>query len=293
MRILILIVSAGWLFAGCKKAHGPALDDPDALARRYEECWAFYSAARWDDLRGCYAPDAHFMSPGIDRLPDLDEQMTELAQGRSSFGTHGTPELVFVQPRVAPGGLAIVTGVVRVSGPHAGGFIAHQFVFDDTGHVRRDNKYYDPAALTPGHPLPSRKGQTLRVVPSGTGVEKASSGAVVPLLEQWLHGQWTAGAASFADDVIWMEEPFARELDKAGVLRRLAQIEQLDRRGHPWLDYDAVFLASDYVVVTGDFVRKDGPRVPILLVFVVARGKVKSVRLFYDRTAFEAPTRTP
>src|SRR5580698_2264550 len=71
----LVLTTSGGCFNGCQKKKEseaiepapPISSQPEApakaltgeeLAQRAITCWGFYSDGKWDDLKGCYAPDA-------------------------------------------------------------------------------------------------------------------------------------------------------------------------------------------------------------------------------------------
>src|SRR5215813_10875470 len=58
----------------------------DEIAKRYEECWKFWSDGSFDQYRGCYASDAIGDSPGIDAtLKSPDKIVDAVREERAAF----------------------------------------------------------------------------------------------------------------------------------------------------------------------------------------------------------------
>src|SRR5262245_35930342 len=58
----------------------------EEIAKRFEECWKFWSDGRFDQYRGCYASDAIGDSPGIDAtLKNPDAIVGAVREERTAF----------------------------------------------------------------------------------------------------------------------------------------------------------------------------------------------------------------
>jgi ketosteroid isomerase-like protein len=229
----------------------------EELAKRYEECWAFWNAGKFEDVKSCYAYDAVLQLPGARvQYPTLKGASTianEFAAQRPGFpDLKGEPQLVIVNDRD-------VIGVVLVTGTHDGvvgagrestgfdnplagipaskkkvGYLLAQVVaFDAANKLSSEYDFFDLATIlgqivaskNPARPALD-KGWPAKVtgITKGDDAETANT-AVVDKLVAAMNKHDNKGVGDvLADDVVWSDQTQPADWDKKAVATNLAQL---------------------------------------------------------------------
>src|SRR5262245_10792077 len=101
---------------------------PDEIATRYQECWGFYNAGNFDELKTCLAPDVVISMPGAG-TPAKKGVDAVIADSRDQHG-HGDVQLVLVSGKN-------LVGVVRLGDST----VAQAIVVDGAGRVATEADY--------------------------------------------------------------------------------------------------------------------------------------------------------
>jgi len=128
---------------------------PDQIATRYQECWGFYNASNFDQLKTCLAPDVVIAMPGAGTVAKVGVDAV-IADSREQHA-HGDVQLVLVSGKN-------LVGVVKVGTST----IAQAIVVDDAGRVATE------ADFTGTEPSPPKA----IVLAAGDDKEKANLAAV-------------------------------------------------------------------------------------------------------------------
>jgi hypothetical protein len=105
-----------------------AAKTPDQIATRYQECWGFYNAGNFDELKTCLAPDVVISMPGAG-TPEKKGVDAVIADSREQHG-HGDVQLVLVSGKN-------LVGVVRLGDAT----VAQAIVVDSAGRVATEADY--------------------------------------------------------------------------------------------------------------------------------------------------------
>lgn len=128
---------------------------PDEIATRYQECWGFYNAGNFDQLKTCLAPEVVISMPGAGTAEKKGVDAV-IADSREQHG-HGDVQLVLVSGKN-------LVGVVRLGDTT----VAQAIVVDDAGRVATEADY------TGTDPSPSKA----IVLATGDAKEQANLAAV-------------------------------------------------------------------------------------------------------------------
>jgi predicted ester cyclase len=282
----LVLTTSGGCFNGCqKKKESEAIEPPppisaqpeapakaltgEELAQRAIACWGFYSDSKWDDLKGCYTPDARVLEPST------------LAVGAGTGITKGS-DLIIAGNQKSKVGLPDLRGDVRLvlvhdhdvatitatTGTHTGpidgvtdmnqkvaDLEGNVDVMDEAGREMQETDYEDTATtrhqLTPdsAHPVRSAAPDVPKeiVVAKHDDAEKANVAAVQSLIDGFNKHDAKAMGAVLADDVVWSEQENPKDWTKA---------ETLADAQSSWKSFsdmkmtaDAMWSAGNYVVL--------------------------------------------
>lgn len=320
MRRTVLVVACATGLLGCKEhskdttavpvskrdaspaTNGSAVAE-SAIATRYKGCWASYNAAKWDELRACYAPGAS-IDPGIDgkQLQDVDAKIDADNKARTSApNSHADVELVIVADTT-------IIGIVHMTGT-TDFHTADVVEYDEHGRIKSEDIYRD--ALGVNRPLPpGLLGSTAVLTGGGTEVEQRNQDAVdqfvnslgrrAKSLDQWL-----------SPDLVWSERWLANDLSRQTFV---AFVDQL-RAGIDGFEYGGgtSWAAGDFVVqraheegrpanmpwlgIAGD--PHTHVSIPALTIFRLEQGHIKvaaefwTIGALYAQLGIQPPGKTP
>ena len=350
--VALLIVSSSLLVVACKKKEGatstsdqtpaakpvapaepakpaPAPPPPaktvtgDDLAKRYVECWGYFSAKDWDNMKTCYAPnivsesvdsgmppvtgwnDVHDKTekPMVDAFPDVkgDVELT-LINGKNGVtvalltGTHS-------------GTLKTPAGDVPATNKKFGLQVAHAVHFVDDGKsVDKEWFYQDMGELMSQLGLskaPARAasdkpwGSNEIVVAKNDDAEKKNVDVVKAADDAFNKHDAKAMDALIGDDLVWSEIGMAKDWNKKEASAMNAQLW----KGFSDIKFDVstIWGAGDYVVEQGTMSgTNDGPmpgmglakktgkpvKLQYLQVWKIKDGKVSRSWGFWNSLAF-------
>ncbi|HEX4450022.1 MAG TPA: nuclear transport factor 2 family protein [Kofleriaceae bacterium] len=279
----LVLTTSGGCFNGCqKKKEAEAIEpmpaissQPEAakpltgeeLAQRAIACWGFYSDSKWDDLKGCYTPDARLIEPstlavgagtGISKGIDL----ILAGNQKSKVGVpdlRGDVRLVLVHDHD-------VATIAAATGTHTGpidgitgmnqkiaDLEGNVDVMDDAGREIQETDYEDTATtrhqLKPDatHPVRSAAPDVPKeiVVAKHDDAEKANVAAVQSLIDGFNKHDTKAMGAVLADDVVWSEQQNPKDWTKAEALA--------DARSS-WKSFSDMKLTADSIWGAGNYV---------------------------------------
>lgn len=272
---------------------------PDELAKRYEDCVRFASEAKWDDYRGCYAPDAKFETPGLGEPQSLDAQLAVArAEREAVIDYRSEPQLVLVSG-------STVIAILRVTGTHApskrpvGVFLGHIVDADASGRFTRDRAFFDARTLegqitgaTDVRAVPAPFPTKTAVIAKGTPTEQANLGVLATMTAAYDKRDVAALAGIFADELVWSPQARPADVDKAKVL---ATFQGVWARV-PDIRYatEAAWAAGDYVATiergTGTLPARGSAAarpldIPLFAVHRFENGKIAHGWVFFQRAA--------
>jgi predicted ester cyclase len=211
----------------------------DELAQRAIACWGFYNDSKWDELKGCYTPDASLVDPSAHAVgantdaKGLDQIIA--ANQKSKLGApdiHADVRLVLVHDHD-------VATITAMAGTHTGpidgvtemnqkvaDLEGNVDVMDDAGRETHENDYEDTA--TTAHQLKPDKAHPVRsaapdvpkeiVVAKNDDAEKANVAVVQSVIDGFNKHDVKAMGAGLADDVVWSEQENPKDWTKAEAL---------------------------------------------------------------------------
>lgn len=285
---------------------------PEQLAQRYQDCWGFYNASRWDDYKTCYAAGAIFEMPGLGSPQlDIETSIAETKRQRVDFpDDRGELELVVVADTTVIG-IVLVTGTstgvsgTGTKGKKVGIYLGQVIEYDEAGLAKHDSAFFDAttimaqvgASKLPARPVAGKPRPRTIVLATGNAAEKANAAVVEKLLGALRERDSKPVGELVTADVVWSEHALDKDFDKQALLAHFAEMKK------GFHDYDLVlgttWFAGDYVVVRGRLegendgdlpalgIKRTGKRiaVPYLGVFKLDGGKVKTASVFWQRGA--------
>lgn len=276
------------------------------FAQRFEGCWGFWNAGKFDDFKGCFTADAVNDTPGSGQ-PEIKGSQAiadAIKQYKTAFPDQkGDVELAMVNGKT-------IISVVLITGTNAGtkkkiGIeLAEVLDLDDAGHVTHESDFFDEATMlgqiTPSdHPVrPAADKPMLKEVAIATGDdrEKANLAAFGKLSDAFNKHDRKAATELVAVDVVWTEVASPKDVDKKGALDGLEQLW----KGFSKLKFTVTksWAAGDYVAALQSFDgTNDGPlamlgtkatnkkvSLPFLAVYKLDSGKIQRAWIFYQST---------
>jgi SnoaL-like polyketide cyclase/SnoaL-like domain len=348
MRTTLAIALVACLGTGCKKRHtqetpsgsvtegsgsagggsgsgsGSAAAEPpksiEDIAKRYEECWKFWSDGRFDQYRGCYATEATGDAPGVDTLLKSPEAIVgAVREERAAFpDMKGHVELAMVAGHTAIGMVTLAgtnTGAMRApkgevpaTNKKIGVTLAIVSQLDDQGRAKHESVYFDNQTLLAQLGMIPAPAAGVRPVPDVTPAlataliskddagEKANRDVVVRFADALTKHDAAGAGELLADDVVWSEVALPKDLDKKGMLAQEQALWQGFSKLKTQLARSSIWTAGDYVVAVETIEGwNDGDvpmwklaksnrllSLPALGVYKIAGGKIKHAWLFYE-----------
>lgn len=252
MKETVLVVCCALSLLGCKEHSKDTTVAPVAKrdassttnrqaapnATRYKACWASYNAAKWDELRACYAPGAS-IDPGLDgkQLFDVAAKIDADKKLRMSAPkSRADVELVIVADTT-------IIGIVHTTGT-APSYLADVVEYDDHGLIKSEEIYRDAQGVS--RPLPAGLVESGAVVTAtGTDAERSNEDVVDQFVssvgrrakpfDQWL-----------SPDVVWSARWLANDLSHETFGKLVNQL----RAGIDGFEYGSgtSWFAGDFVV---------------------------------------------
>jgi predicted ester cyclase len=309
-------------------AGGSAAPEPakpltaDQLAQKFDECWGFWNAAKYDDFRtSCYRADATDEEPGSGMpaasgaaavvestkmfkaaFPDMKgETQLLLINGHNAVSV-----VLATGTNTAP--LKTPMGEMPATNKKMGQYLAQTLEFDDTGHVKHELDFFDIGTmmgqLNPSKDHPVRAAIDKLAMPKEVVIakdddkEKANLAADTAFLDAFNKHDIKAFGAALADDVKWFEAAEAADHDKKTAVdgTKMFWKSFSDIKITP----NAHWAAGDYVATLGSIegtndgdmpmmkMKKTGKKVnlPFVEIDKLDGGKVKAVWIFYQSMAF-------
>jgi hypothetical protein len=348
MRTTLAIALVACLGAGCKKRHaqdtpsgsitegsgssagsgsgsgsGSGVEKPktiEEIAKRYEECWKFWSDARFDQYRGCYASEATGDAPGVDQVLKSPEAIVgAVREERAAFpDMKGHIELAMVSGHTAIGVVTLTgtntgpmrapSGEVPATNKKIGVSLAIVSQLDDQGRAKHESVYFDNETLLAQLGMIPAPATGVRAIPDVSPApitamiskdddgEKANRDVVVRFTDALTKHDAAQAGELLADDVVWSELALAKDLDKKGALAQQQAVWQGFSKLKTQLVRSSIWTAGDYVVAVetlegwndGDLpmwkLEKSNRllSLPALGVYKVVGGKIKRTWLFYE-----------
>jgi predicted ester cyclase len=295
----------------------------EALAKRYLECWGFFSAKDWASFQTCYAPDivSDFVDSGMPPATSWAQiqEMHNLPLATAFPDARGEVELTLINGRngltialvtgTQTGPLRTPAGDVPPTGKKIGLQVAHTVEFDSAGKaVDKEWHYQDlgtmlaqlglspaPARPAADKPWPTRE----TVVATGDAGEQKRIDVVNQAIELFNKHDAKGMGALLAPDLVWSEigVPVDWNHDQA--------IAAHDELFHGFSDLriapDTTWAAGEWVVQRGNFsgtndgdvasmgLKKTGKKLSIgflQLWKVNADGKISGSWGFWNSAAF-------
>jgi steroid delta-isomerase-like uncharacterized protein len=347
MKRLVMLVAATTLAAGCKKKEAPVpaptagsggsaavamagsgsgaaagsaapkVLTGDELVKRYHDCWTDWAAAKWDDLKTCYANDAVWEAPGTKIGPiNGSAAIVELDKSfRAAFPSElAESQLVLVNGKKIIGVALLAgkqTGTLKLpdhdlpaTNNQFGVFVGQVLAVDDSGKISRESNFEDMATIV-GQLKPSKDHAVRPAVakiamPEQVAVakddahEKANLATFQQLTDAFNKHDLKAFSALLADNVVWSEQAMAKDESKKDLATIMPQM---------WKAFSDLKLtvgdswaAGDYVAATETFegtndgdlpsmhLKKTGRKVslPFLAIHKLDFGKVTATWIFYE-----------
>jgi steroid delta-isomerase-like uncharacterized protein len=255
---------------------------PEDMAKRYVECWGFWSAKDWKSFATCYAPDAtsDFVDSGMppatgsqqimerdkvftDAFPDLkgDVQLT-LINGKQGAtfalvtGTHTAP-LKTPMGEVPPTNKKIGLQVAHTAHfTEDGKTVDKEWVYQDLGEMLGQlgvaKGPVRPAADKPWH-------DNEIVIAKDDDTEKKNLGVAQQMMDAFNKRDMKALDAVLDDKIVWSEQGVAKDwTTKADAIK--AHQGLIKAFSDLTFSSDNAWAAGDYVVVQGAMTgTNDGP----------------------------------
>ncbi|HEY1549004.1 MAG TPA: ester cyclase [Kofleriaceae bacterium] len=343
MKTLVMLIAATSFAAGCKKnaetppattgsavatgsgsgsamvASNPppkALTGDDAV-KRYHDCWADWAAAKWDDLKGCYAKDAVLDAPGS-KLGSIDGNAAIVELDKSSRiafpNETADSQLVMVNGKKMIGVALVMgkqTGTLKLpshdlpaTNNQFGVYTAQVITFDDSGTVTHESDYADKSTMigqlkaSKDHPV--RAAATKLAMPEQIAIakddahEKANLATYQQLDDAFNKHDLKAFSALLTDSATWSDQAMAKDQSKKDLATSMP--EMWKAFSDVKLTPGDVWAAGDYVAATETFngtndgdmpamhLKKTGKKVsmPVLAIYKLDNGKVSAGWLFYE-----------
>ena len=214
-------------------------------AKRYDDCWSYFNAGKYDEFKGCFTADGINNSPGVDDQGSKpDAIISNLKELRASFpDVKGTPQLVMVSGSTVIG-FALLTGtqtgpmqgpggVMPATNNKIGLYMGAVIDTDETGRSKRESDYFDVATmmaqLAPdkAHPTrvaPDKPAMTETVaIAKGDDKEKANLATYQALVDAFGKHDLKKFGELIADDVVWSEQAEPMDQTKKDVLAGMPQ----------------------------------------------------------------------
>jgi ketosteroid isomerase-like protein len=283
------------------------------LAKRVDECWSFRSDAKWPELAACYAPDAVVEVTGAQ--PTTYANPTEIVGAAKSIkqtfpDAKGEVALALVDGKRVTA-VVLYTGtntgtdpqrMTQPTGKKFGGLVAQVFDFDDAGRIKHVAEYFDLATLLGQiYPVKDKKVRAVLdkapmakevVIAKGDDAEKANVAAIANLDAAFAKRDANAVGAMLADDAKWSELAQPTDWTKKEFVANLPKL---------WKAFPDLATTSDAAWSVGDYVvarettklTKDGPAIPMLVVYKLAGGKIAAAWSFFQSPPPAAPPTKP
>jgi len=273
------------------------------IASKYKTCWASFNAAKWDELRACYAPGAS-IDPGTDGRQSLDVDAKLDAEKKARLAVparHAEVELVIVADTT-------IIGVLQMTGGTSF-YVVDVVEYDEHGRIKTEDIYRDGLGVS--RPLPpGLVGGNAVVTGTGTEAEQHNQDVVDQFVnslgrrakpvEQWL-----------SPDLVWSERWLASDLSRQTfvvfVNQLRAGIDGLESTG------GTSWAAGDFVVqrahdegrpadmpwlgIAGD--PHTHVSIPALTIFRLEQGHIKvavefwTIGALYAQLGISMPAKTP
>jgi steroid delta-isomerase-like uncharacterized protein len=268
--------SAAMAGSGSAAAKPPAKPATgDEMAKRYVECWGFFSAHNWDSLKGCYAAGAtsdHVDTGMTATGPDEIDQKQARPLGTAFSDIKGDVELVLINGKngvtvanltgTNDGVMKTPMGDMPPTKKKIGMQVAHSVHFTDDGKTVDKERFYADMGEMMGQLMPDPKhpvrpasdkawGPTETVIAKDDDTEKKNLAAAKAGLEAFNKHDMKAMEASFADDLVWSEIGVPKDWNKKEAVAAHADLFKgfSDLKITP----DTAWAAGDYVVAEGTF----------------------------------------
>jgi hypothetical protein len=300
----------------------PPPKTPAEMAQRYQDCWGFFNAQKWDDFKGCYAKDAVSTQPGLG-APDVTGADAILAsvqaQGAAFPDQNGTLQLV-LQNGGHTAAVAIIAGTntgpmktpqgdVPATKKKFSLVFGHEVDFDPSGTMAaHEIAYGDVGTMLaqlgvmkgmPMRPLAKAWAKTPEVViAKDDDAEKANVEAVNAFVDTFNKHDLKAFGAALAKKTVWSDYGAPKDLDTKGAIADAKTFWAAfsDVKITP----DSVWGAGDYVVLNGTMsgtndgnapqmhLKKTGKSFtsPFLQIFKLEGGKVSRTWIFFQTIGF-------
>jgi SnoaL-like domain/SnoaL-like polyketide cyclase len=279
----LVLTTSGGCFNGCQKKKEAEAIEPappisaqpeatkpltgDELAQRAIACWGFYSDNKWDELKGCYTPDASLVdlssgavAPGTGVEKGFDQIIAGNQHSKVGFpDLRGDVRLVLVHDHD-------VASITATAGTHTGpldgitdmnqkiaDLEGNVDVMDDAGRETHETDYEDDATikyqLKPDttHPVRSAAPDVPKeiVVAKHDDAEKANVAVVQSVIDGFNKHDAKAMGAALADDAVWSEQENPKDWTKA---------EALADAQHSWKAFSNMKMTADSIWGAGNYV---------------------------------------
>jgi len=242
----------------------------DEIAKRFEQCWAFFGDAKWDDFKSCYGPDAMYEMPGgpfppvhgnaaiLDYVktykatfPDLKgENQLELISGHTIVA-------VTLLEGTMTGAMKTPTGDLAATKNKIGLFTSQVIDVSDAGQATHEWEFVDFAtmlgqmkanpkvrAAVDKLPMPKQV-----VIAKDDDKEKANLAAAKKVMDAFNAHDAKAFGELLADDAVWSDQTAAKDQDKKQMLSTAQAF---------WKSFSDVKLVADKQWAAGDYVATVG-----------------------------------
>ena len=291
-------------------APAPAPLTAQELSQRFAACWTAWNAAKWDDVKACYADGAVADSPGTDEptITGSAAIVDRMKAMRAAFPDEkGTTALLLVDAKqiVAvtlldgkqSGPLPTAHGALAPTNRSMGMYLAQVLTLDEKGKVTHEWDYLDRATLL-GQLQPKKDQPVRAVVDKLPGAEtitlaqndakESGNLATLQQLDAAFDQHDAKGfGAMLGDDTVWSDQTLPKDLDKKEALAHLESMWKSFSDGK--LTVNDSWSAGDYVAAVETFDGTKGGKkvtVPMLVIHQIVGNKVKSSWLFYQSESF-------
>ncbi|HEY1811928.1 MAG TPA: nuclear transport factor 2 family protein [Kofleriaceae bacterium] len=348
MKMFVMLFAAGTFATACKKKEpapapaptgsavamagsgsamaGSAAAKPvtgDELVTRFHDCWAKWSAAKWDDLAACYAPNAVWERPGskigaINGAPaivELDKSYraafpneTAASQLVLVNGNH-LASVVLISGKQT-GSLKLPNHDLAPTNAKFGLYTSSVVQYDDAGKIAHQWDFEDMSTLfgqlKPSKDHPVRPVTDKLAMPEQVAVakndmkESANLTAFKQMSDSFNKHDLKSFTSMLADNVVWSEQAMPKDQTKKDLESNLPQLW----KAFSDLKFDVTdsWAAGDYVVATETFdgtndgdmpamkIKKTGKKVslPFLAIHKLENGRVTAAWMFFEGGGFES-----
>ena len=268
---------------------------PEDLAKRLDECWGLWNAGKYDDFKGCFAPDATSEMPGSGMpvatgaaavveatkmlkpaFPDLKSEL----QLQLIDGNHAATVVLFTGTQTGP--MDSPMGTIAPTNKKIGVMMAQALDFDDAGHAKHEGDYFDLATmlgqLSPMKDHPVRSAIDKLPMPRETVIakddeaEKANLAAAKSALDAFNKHDAKAFGDALATPSTWSEQAEAKDWDRTEAIAQAAAVW----KGFSDLKMNAssTWAAGTYVVTVATMEGTNDAPIPALGIKVKTGKKV-------------------